>query len=86
MDKGQEIRVKGDRQGRRGWGTREKGNRYFPERDKGLPLSREERSMIHRQMTVYRGKLRNPMLCLVGLFWLVWLIRVALRGLPYFNH
>ena len=34
----------------------------MPWRDKGLPLDREETDVAHRQMAVYKGKLRNQVL------------------------
>ena len=58
--KGRELETRtGDRgNGRRG---REQG-RDLHQRDKGLPLDREETDMAHRQMVVYKGKRGNPML------------------------
>ena len=41
-------------------GERNKGEKkkYFPQRDKGLPLDKEETDIAHWQIEVYKGK--NP--------------------------
>ena len=36
---------------------REWGERYLPQRDKGLSLDREETDMAHLNMEVYKGKM-----------------------------
>ena len=57
-DKGRGIRDK-DRRWRmrtEGKGTWEMGKGYLSQRDKGLPLDREETGVDHRQMAVYKGK------------------------------
>ena len=63
-DKGQRIRDK-DRKSRM-WGkekdVREREIGYLPQRDKGLPLDRDKTAMVHRQMAVYIGKERSPVL------------------------
>lgn len=40
----------------KGTGTREREEGYLSQRDKGLPLNREEIDTAHRQMIVYKGK------------------------------
>lgn len=35
------------------------GAEYLPQRDKGLPLIREETGAAHRQMLVYKDKKRG---------------------------
>ena len=53
----------GDRRQERRVKEQERGERYLsPERDKGLPLDREETDVVHRQMVVYKGKKANPVL------------------------
>jgi hypothetical protein len=44
----------------KGKGTRERGKEYLSQKDKGLPLSREDTDMAHRQMAVYKIKMGNP--------------------------
>jgi len=38
---------------------REKVKGYWPRRDTGLILDREEALMAHRQMIIYKGKAEN---------------------------
>lgn len=40
----------------KGTGTREREEGYLSQRDKGLPLDKEETVMTQRKMTVYKGK------------------------------
>jgi hypothetical protein len=63
----QKDRRQGIREKDRRWGMRKKGKgakgkreRYLPQRDKGLPLDKEETDMAHRQMEVYIGKEEIP--------------------------
>ena len=46
----------------KGKGTREKGKGYLPQKDRGLPLDREETDMAHRQMAVCKNEVGIPML------------------------
>ena len=43
-------------------GTRERRQGYLSQRDKGLPLDREETDMPHRKMAVYKDTRGNPVL------------------------
>ena len=40
--------------------TRKRGREYLSQRDKGLPLDREETDVVHRKMAVYKSKMGNP--------------------------
>lgn len=52
-DKEQGIRGKGDRRHMR------KGQGYLPQRDKGLPLDREETDLAYRRTAVCKGVREN---------------------------
>lgn len=49
-------RDKGDKRKRRVEKGREKGKGYLPQKDKVLPLDREETDMVHRKMAVHKRK------------------------------
>jgi hypothetical protein len=51
-NKGQPQDIEDERQGE---GNKEE-RVFVSEKDKGLPLDREETRMAHRQMSVYKGK------------------------------
>ena len=67
-DKGKGIRGKDRRRERiRKTGVRmgEQGRKrgvFALKPDKGLPLKRDEKAVVHRQMAVYKGKRENPVL------------------------
>ena len=47
---------------KKGKGTGERGQGYVSQRDKALPLDREEANVKHRQMAVYKGTRENLVL------------------------
>ena len=43
-------------------GSKKRGQTYFSQKDKGLPLDRKKIDMAHRKMAVYKFSRENPVL------------------------